>query len=69
MILPSVLYACETCSLALREEHRPKKIGSRVLKRIFGLKRGKIMRLGKLLNQELHTFAHHQILHLSTRII
>jgi hypothetical protein len=34
-----VLYGCETWSLTLREEHRLKVFESRVLRRIFGLKR------------------------------
>ena len=34
IILPAVLYGCETWSLTLREEHR-----LRVLRRIFGPKR------------------------------
>jgi hypothetical protein len=37
IILPVVLYACETWFLTLREEHRP-----RVLKRIFGPKRDEV---------------------------
>jgi hypothetical protein len=35
VILPMVLYGCETWSLTLREEHRLKVFENRVLKRIF----------------------------------
>jgi len=38
VILPVVLYGCETWSLTLREEHRPRVFENRVLKRIFGPK-------------------------------
>jgi hypothetical protein len=39
IILPVVLYGCETWSLILTEEHRLREFESRVLMRIFGLKR------------------------------
>jgi hypothetical protein len=39
VILPVVLYGCETWSLTLREEHRLRLFGNRVLRRIFGPKR------------------------------
>jgi hypothetical protein len=39
IILPLVLYACETWSLTLREEHRLMMFENRVLRRIFGPKR------------------------------
>jgi hypothetical protein len=42
IILPVVLYGCETWSLTLREEHRPRVFENRVLRRIFGLKRDKV---------------------------
>jgi hypothetical protein len=38
IILPVVLYGCETWSLTLREEHRLRAFKKRVLKRIFGPK-------------------------------
>ena len=38
VILPVVLYGCETWSLTLREEHRLRVFESRVLRRIFGPK-------------------------------
>jgi hypothetical protein len=39
IILPVVLYGCETWSLTLREEHRLRVFGNRMLRRIFGPKR------------------------------
>jgi hypothetical protein len=39
VILPVVLYGCETWSLTLREEHRLRLFENRVLRRIFGPKR------------------------------
>jgi hypothetical protein len=38
IILPVVLYGCETWSLILREEHRLRVFENRVLRRIFGPK-------------------------------
>jgi hypothetical protein len=42
IILPVVLYGCETWSVALREEHRLRVFENRVLKRIFGPKRDEV---------------------------
>jgi hypothetical protein len=39
IILPVVLYGCETWSLTVREEHKLRVFENRVLRRIFGLKR------------------------------
>jgi hypothetical protein len=39
IILPVILYGCETWSLTLRKEHRPRVFENRVLRRIFGQKR------------------------------
>jgi hypothetical protein len=39
IILPVVLYGCETWSSTLREEHRLRVFENRVLRRIFGPKR------------------------------
>jgi hypothetical protein len=39
IILPVVLYGCETWSLKLREEHRLRVFENRVLRRIFGSER------------------------------
>jgi hypothetical protein len=50
-----VLYECETWSLKLREEHRLKVFGNRVLRRIFGPKRDEVKsEWRKLCNKELH---------------
>jgi hypothetical protein len=55
IILPVVLYGCETCSLTLREEHRLRVFENRVLRRIFGLKRDEVTgEWRKLHNEELH---------------
>jgi hypothetical protein len=52
IILPVVLYECETWSLTLREEHGLRVFANRVLWRIFGPKRdGETGR--KLHNEEL----------------
>jgi hypothetical protein len=57
IILPVVLYGCETWSLALREEHRLRVFENRVLRRIFGPKRdGVTGEWRKLHNEELHDF-------------
>jgi hypothetical protein len=42
IILPVVLYGCETWSLMLREEHRLRVLENRVLRRIFGPKRDEV---------------------------
>ena len=42
IILPVVLYVCETWSLTLREEHRMRVSKNRVLSRIFGPKRDEV---------------------------
>jgi hypothetical protein len=42
IILPVVLYGCETLSLTLREEHRLRVYENRVLRRIFGPKRDEV---------------------------
>jgi hypothetical protein len=43
MILPVVLYGCETWSLTLREEQRLRVFRNRVLRRIFGLKKADVV--------------------------
>jgi hypothetical protein len=54
MILPVVLYGCETWSLTLREEHRLRVFENRVLRRIFGRKRDEVTgEWRKLHNEEL----------------
>jgi hypothetical protein len=42
IILPVVLYGCETWSLKLREEHRLRVFENRVLRRISGPKRDEV---------------------------
>jgi hypothetical protein len=42
IILPVVLYGCETWSLTLRGEHRLRVFENRVLRRIFGAKRDEV---------------------------
>jgi hypothetical protein len=55
IILPVVLYGCETWSLTLREEHRLGVFENRVLRRIFGPKRDEVAGgWRKLHNEELH---------------
>jgi hypothetical protein len=54
-MLPVILYGCETWSLTLREEHRLRVFENRVLRRVFGPKRGEIIGdWRKLHNEELH---------------
>jgi hypothetical protein len=42
IILPVVLYGCETWSLTLRDERRLRVFENRMLRRIFGSKRDEI---------------------------
>jgi hypothetical protein len=57
IIVPVVLYRCETWPLTLREEHRLTVFENRVLRRIFGPKRDEVTReWRKLHNGELHNF-------------
>jgi hypothetical protein len=55
VILPVVLYGCETLSLTLGEEHRLRVFENRVLRRIFGPKREEDGSWRKLNNDELHS--------------
>jgi hypothetical protein len=54
VILPVVLYECETWSLTLREEHRLRVFENRMLRRIFGPKREEDGSWRKVHNDELH---------------
>jgi hypothetical protein len=55
IILPVVLYWCETCSLTLRGEHKLRVFDNRLLWKIFEQKRNNMMGAwGKLQNEELH---------------
>ncbi|KAJ4439263.1 hypothetical protein ANN_07383 [Periplaneta americana] len=55
VVLPVVLYGCETWTLTLREEHRLRVFENKVLRKIFGAKRDKVTgEWRKLHNTELH---------------
>ncbi|KAJ4446545.1 hypothetical protein ANN_13241 [Periplaneta americana] len=55
VILPVVLYGCETWTLTLREEHRLRVFENKVLRKIFGAKRVEVTgEWRKLHNTELH---------------
>jgi len=55
IILPVVLYGCETWSLTLREERRLGVFENRMLRRIFGPKRDEVTwEWRKLHNEELN---------------
>src|SRR5215469_6377263 len=54
IILPVILYGCETCSLTLRKERRLRAFENRVLRRAFGPKRGYVTgERRKLHNEEI----------------
>ena len=54
ILLPVVLYGCETWSLTLREERRLRVFENRVLRRVFGPKRDEVTgEWRKLHNEEL----------------
>jgi hypothetical protein len=55
VILPVVLYGCETWSFTLREEHRLRVSENRMLRRIFGPKREEDGSWRELHNDELHS--------------
>jgi hypothetical protein len=55
IILPVVLYRCETWPLTLKEKHRLRMFENKVLKRIFGTERDEVTgEWRKLHNEELH---------------
>jgi hypothetical protein len=55
IVLPVVLYGCETWSLTLREEHRLRVLENGVLRKIFGPKReGVTGEWRRLHNEELN---------------
>jgi hypothetical protein len=60
IILPAVLYGCETWSLTLREEHRLRVFENRVLRRLFGPKRDEVT--GEWRRGSFIICSHHQIL-------
>jgi hypothetical protein len=47
IILPVVLYGCETWSLTLREERRLRVSENRVLRKVFGPKRDEVTGMEK----------------------
>jgi hypothetical protein len=52
MILPVVLYGCDTWSLTLREEHKLRVFENRDLRRIFGPKRDDVIGEWRMLHSE-----------------
>jgi hypothetical protein len=55
IILPVILYGCETWSPTLRGEHKLRVFENKVLRRIFGPKRDEMTGgRRKLHNEELH---------------
>jgi hypothetical protein len=57
IILPVVVYGCETWSLALREERKLRVFGNRLMRRLFGPKRDEVTgETRKLRNEELNDF-------------
>jgi len=55
IILPVVLYGCETWSLTLREERKLRMFENMVLRRIFGLRRDEVTgEWRRLHNEELN---------------
>ena len=55
IILPVILYGCETWSLTLREERRLRVFENRVLRKVFVLKRDEVTgKWRKLYNEELN---------------
>jgi len=63
IILPVVLYGCETWSLTLREERMLRVFENRVWRKIFGPKRDEVTKEWKKLhNEELNDPTPHPIL-------
>ena len=52
IILPVVLYGCETSSMTLREERRLRVFENRVLRRVFGPKRDEVSGEWRKLHKE-----------------
>jgi hypothetical protein len=62
------MYGCETWSLALREEHRPRVFENSVLRRIFVPKRDEVTGdWRKLHNEELNDLYSPDIIHVIRR--
>ena len=63
IILPVVLYGCETWSLTLREERKLRVSENKVLRRVFGPKRNEVTgEWRKLHNEELNDLYSYPIL-------
>ena len=63
IILPVVLYGCETWSLTMREERRLRVFEIRVLRRVFGPKRDEVTGNGEnYIRRSLGIFTPHPIL-------
>ena len=63
IILPVVLYRCETWPLTLREERKLRVFENMVLRRIFGLRRDEVTgEWRRLHNEELNDLYPHPIL-------
>jgi len=55
VILPFVLYGCESWSLTLRQEHKLRVFENRMLRKMFGFKKDKVVgEWRKLHNEELN---------------
>jgi hypothetical protein len=56
IILPVVLYGCETWSLTLREERTLRAFENRVLRKVFGSKRDEVTGDWRRLHNEEHDY-------------
>jgi hypothetical protein len=52
IILPVVLYGCETCTLTIRQKQRLRVFENRVLRRVFGPKRDEVIGEWRKLHNE-----------------
>jgi hypothetical protein len=48
IILPVILYGCETWCVTLREEHRIRMFENRVLRKVFGPGRDEVTRMEEI---------------------
>jgi hypothetical protein len=62
IILRVVLYECDTWLLTLREEHRLRMFENRVLRRIFGPRRGELIRQWRELNELNYQYSSQNII-------
>jgi hypothetical protein len=61
IVLPVVLYGCETWSLTLKEKHGLRVFENSMLKRIFGVNRDEVTGWQTKLHNELRDLYLHQI--------